>query len=106
MVGGDEEASKDFVFEALAVPSADRRAQVRALALEDDEVRRQRVSDPALLRKRVESYELALTRLIRGSVYFSWKWQESQLAEAVLELGSIEFPAQDGRQRWFVWGWS
>jgi hypothetical protein len=101
-LGGDEVAS-DLVVDLVDVPVADRAVRVRAKPLEDASFRRGDPEQFVRLRRCVRSYELSLGRLLRGSVHFSLKWKESELVGAVLELRSIELPAQYDREWWYVW---
>lgn len=101
--GGDDEVVNDLVVDLLDVPAADRSVRIRALPLEDESYRRRDPDQFVRLRGCVRSYQLSVSRLLRGSVHYYWKWEVSDLAKAVLELRSIELPVQSDRQWWFVW---
>ena len=101
-VGGDDIVGERLV-DLLDVPAADRAVRVRARLLKDASFRRRHPDQFRQLRRCVRSYELSLGRLLRGSVHYYWKWTVPDLAGSVLELRSIELPAQYGREWWFVW---
>lgn len=101
-VGGDEVAT-DVVLELLLVPAAQRAVTVRAEPLDDVDYRRRLPDQFARLRTAVRSYEDSVNRLMRGRIYYYYKWEVTELIAAVLELRAIALPAQFERESWYVW---
>lgn len=102
--GGDEAMSVDAIVALLDHPPAKRRVQVHAAALDDGVYRRKQPREYVELRERVKLYERSLNTLIRGGAHYGWKWDEKQLARAIIELRSLALPpAGEERQVWFSW---
>jgi hypothetical protein len=101
-VGGDDSAT-EVVLDLLAHPAAARTVRIRAVPLEDPDYKRKHPDQYADLRSSVATYERTVNRLLRGRVHYYWKWQVSELVDAVLELRAITLPAQYNRQTWYVW---
>jgi hypothetical protein len=104
-VGGDDEAALQAVVNLLEQPvAAERRVEVHAPGL-DDGVYRQRFREQrAETQARIKCYERCLNELVRGAVYYHWKFKDVQLAQAFVELRHLALPGLDvERCSWFVW---